>query len=217
MVRAWNHFDLWMVSGGHHVGGIRAFSKDKLHHGGGKTYPYVSCKGADTVVLLKWLLFFVRLHLAAIPGDHEHHRLLSWMEQGIQGGLFFTQGIFGHGLWLSRPCMRHLKTAIIDFGVAYNHLSHYCLARQQALYGQVPKMHALMHVKLDFHRALSSGRRFMLNPCAADCSMNEDYVGSVSRLSRRVAFKHNVEATLLGRYLMRTKSCIRKFVKTRRL
>ena len=214
---AWGHFDLWKVTAGEHVQGIRSFSKDKLHCNSG-AYPYVGCKGGDTIVLLKWLLFFVTSCRATVAAHQRATlRCLDLLEQGARGGLEFSQGIFGHGIWLEQSCVRTLRQALQDFGAAYAHLAQFCLQQGLTLYGLVPKLHALMHFKREFHESICEHRPFTLNPQVFDCSRAEDFVGQVSKSSRRISFKRTVfERELLRRYLLKVKMAIKKFKYKRR-
>ena len=48
MSSAWAHFKLWATSVGESPGGIRSFTREKLHYK--NSFPYVGCKGSDTVI-----------------------------------------------------------------------------------------------------------------------------------------------------------------------
>ena len=62
--RAWGCFSLWCDA--HHVStaGIRSFTKEKLHMQATGAFPWVGCKGSDTILLLKWLRFKSGLYAA---------------------------------------------------------------------------------------------------------------------------------------------------------
>ena len=218
--RAWRHFDLYCLAESFKPSALRGFSRDKLHCGRttAATFPFVSCKGSDTVLLLKWLYFVATLHLGSEPGSRSAQltQLLQLIQLGANSGLAFSQGIYGHGLWLERSCALHLRKALREFFTAYSQLAHFSMHNGHVLFGFVPKLHALAHFKQDFDSFLRTSRSKCLNPGIYDCSMNEDFIGAISKQSRRVAFKrYQFERTVLTSYLVKTKMVLNKFMKER--
>lgn len=166
-------------------------------HASRGAFPFLGCKGSDTIVILKWLMFLCGLHLAEGSWSPQHRQVLTWMRAGAEAGLAFSQGIHGHGIWLKQNCVRFLKSILDTFGSCYAWLASYCLSNQYNLFGMVPKLHAMMHFSHDMNVSLQEHREFTLNPCTFDNSMSEDYIGRIARQSRRISFRL-VEKTLLS-------------------
>ena len=196
-----------------HINGMRSFSRDKLHYAKSSSFPYLGCKGSDTVVIMKWLRVLCGTQMNTAT-DQSLLRVVDMMHSGILGGLGFTQGIFGHGLWLRPTCVAHLRGCLQQFLASYSHLALFCVQRSWRLFGMVSKFHMLAHFKHDFEMAMRRRRNWTQNPCVYDCSMNEDMIGVLSRQSRRISYKHTgFEHTLLRHYLMRLRSVIKKHAK----
>jgi hypothetical protein len=83
-----------------------------------------------------------------------------------------------------------------------------------SLFGMVPKYHAMAHYKivandlLRLRQLLADGAGgqevLLLNPAAFDCSGNEDFVGRISKQSRRIGFKKVLD-NLMRAYLVKFK------------
>ena len=199
-----------------HVSGMRSFSREKLHYAKASQFPYLGCKGSDTVIILKWLRVLCATKLG-VAVDPTLQQVLHLMLRGIDGGLGFSQGIFGHSLWLPASCARHFRDCLQQFGSSYASLAQFCVQRSLRLFAMVPKFHALMHYKFEFEMGARAGRRFLQNPAAYDCSHNEDFVGIISRQSRRIAYKHGCfEATPLRHYLLKVRCVLKRHRKSGR-
>lgn len=201
LVRAWSFFSLWMTATGNTVNGLRSFSKEKLHFPTMNSFPYVGCKGSDTVVLLKWIRFFAGLkheELLVTTADH---------------GLAF-QTIHGHGLWIRPSCRKAIERSVAGFLAGYAKLAQKALQNRRTLFSMVPKVHAFAHFQHDAEKA--KDEPFTMNPGAFDTSTSEDFVGHVARQSRRISYKNIVENTVLA-YKVRANLTIQRFKKARRL
>ena len=199
---------------GLHLSGIRGFTVAKFH-AAGHSHPWVGCKGSDTIVICKWLVFYVGLSLQEQSWGASDRQLLQWMLDGTRGLLSFSQGIHHHGVWLKPSCVVHLRRSIQEFGNCYIQLAAHCLSAKLCLFGLVPKLHAAMHFRSDFDDSLAATRRHTLNPALFDCSQSEDFVGRVSRASRRVSFRH-IEKTCLHMYQIKARSVMKHFKRRHR-
>ena len=220
LTRAWRQLQLFMEAASLHVGGLRSFSKKKMHFASGGAFPWLGCKGSDTIVLLKWLrVLLVQLRSRGCSAGTGHDfstcRACTFLEMAVAGGLQFSQGIHGHSLWLGQSCIRFLRRSLYDFLRGYAQLAQYCLMRQMPLFGLTPKYHALCHYKHDFEVALQKNRHATINPAAWDCSQSEDFIGRISRQSRRIGFKkEHFERHLLHHYLLKFSFIVRDWGKT---
>lgn len=184
--RAHLHFVLW-CSVEQVSPGLRSFSKSFFNMPLLTSAPWSNSKGSDTVLLLKWLAFVVRLNLVS-PIVSGHESLLQAMLQVLEAGLALRM-THGHRLFLERDCARSLYVKIMTVLRGYTHLARCALGLNIRAFVQKPKHHALHHLAHVLKAKLKQGCRLLLNPQAFACEMNEDYVGKISRLSRRVGFR----------------------------
>ena len=212
--RAWSHFQLYLAAARRHVGGLRSFSRAKMHFVSGFAYPWLGCKAGDVPTLLKWLLLVVSVGLSKEGLPAEQYRVLGWMEKAASGGLFFTQAIHGHAIWLPASCAVGLRSALVKFNTNYCRLAQWCLTRNKPLYGLTPKLHAMSHFRHDLDMAFASGKQVFRNPAIFDCGVSEDFVGRVSRQSRRIAFKRRTFVQqLLNVYKLKVRFVLTAFLK----
>ena len=212
--RAWKHFQLYLETTGFHVSGLRSFSRDKMHFSSGFQYPWLGIKASDCPVLLKWLILILPFAIADETMTAEQVKVLKWVESAATGGLHWTQSIHGHGIWLPVSCAIRLRKAIQAFQSNYAKLAQWCLVRKQSLYGLTPKLHAMSHFRCDLDSAIMQGHGVLLNPAVYDCGVSEDFVGRVSRQSRRISFKkRGFVKQLLQVYLLKTRFVITSFAK----
>lgn len=214
LARAFATLKLFCLANKLNVYGIKNFTTQNMH-AGKNAFPWLGCKGSDSIVILKFLRFYAALILREDGWSAQEQQLLKWMIGGAEAGLSFSQGIHGHGIWLTRSCVLHLRRCVQRFGNFYACLANYSLQHRYSLYAMVPKLHAYLHFRADFDDFLHGGREVCLNPACFDNSMSEDFIGRVARQSRRISFK-KIEWTILRSYQVKTKFVIDKFTKLRR-
>ena len=207
LARAWASFTLWCQACGKSPASMRSFSREKLHYATASSYPFIGCRGSDTVLLLKYVRWYT---LLLIQGG-TNTQVLRLLKKGCEQGLAF-QAIHGHGLWLVPHCRDEIKLAAKGFCHTYSRLAAHALTRQLTLFGLVPKAHALGHIYHDLEEMHQE--TFCLNPGIWDTSSSEDFVGRVSRQSRRVGYRNIMGNTLLA-YKIKAKFIITRFRKSR--
>ena len=208
LARAWSYFELYCLQAGTRPLGIRSFSRSRLHYEKEGNFPYITGKGSDSILILKFLRFFLELQLrdSQTPANSQ---MLRHMLQGCEHGLAFSQSIHGHSLWLSTACAVAIKKHLQGFGNSYVRLAALCMHEGKTLFAMVPKIHSLMHFRTDLLAGIQSGGP-VLNVCLWDCSQNEDYVGKIARHSRRISNRH-VEHGIIRAYLVKSKFVIKRF------
>ena len=184
--RAHQHFVLWCSAEGASPA-LRSFSKSFFNMVNLVSAPWSNSKGSDTVLLMRWLTFVVRLNLIA-PTVSGHESLLEAMLQVLEAGLALRM-THGHRLFLERDCGRYFYVQVMTVLRGYTHLARRAIELNMRAFVQKPKHHALHHLAHIIKLKLKQGCRLLLNPQAFACEMNEDYVGRISRLSRRVALR----------------------------
>ena len=115
-------------------------------------------------------------------------------------------------MWLTPTCRTRIIRAAKDFDQSYARLAYIAFTNQRQLYAMVPKLHAMDHFPVQL--GLQEYDDYSLNPAVFDCSMSEDFIGRISKQSRRVSFVNVVENTLLA-YKVKTKFIFKRFKKKR--
>ena len=100
------------------------------------------------------------------------------------------------------------------FVTAYAKLAAEAYGQNLQLWAMVPKIHSLDHVKVDLE--FSERKDYTLNPATWDCAMSEDFVGRISRHSRRVSYIKIVESTLMA-YKVKCRFLLNRLKEARRL
>lgn len=207
--RATSSFRLWCETVGKKPASIRSFTKEKFHYTTTTSFPFVGCKGSDTVLLLKYLKWFTGLQQTT--GDRS--ATVRLIKLGCDQGLRFG-GIHRHGLWLTPSCRTEICESVKGFCHTYSRLAHLCFQHQFTLYGLVPKAHAMAHLYFDLERSRQNA--LSLNPGLWDTSASEDFVGKVSRQSRRISYRAIVSNTLLA-YRIKARFVIQSYKKAKSL
>ena len=212
LIRAHSSFRLWCVAS-HKTPAMRSFSKLNFNIPNASSYAWVNTKGSDIWLLLNWLLFFLRTCMRKKAGDPR--RLFKALEQSLDSSIVFYQVLQSHMLWLQRPCARRAQHHLLRSLRGYKVCSEECLKLQLACFSLKPKLHACHHMSRDLSKQLSRHAPLVLSPLIYNCEANEDMVGRISRLARRVSARtvnHRVFDRLLykSKALMRSRFCKRK-------
>ena len=182
--RAHNWFILWSKVHSEKPN-LRGFSKIFFHMKSLLSAPWSNSKASDTLILLRWLKFVLRLNLER-PQVEGYSGLLKIMLQTCESTLEFCRALHSHGLFVSRDCGTYMYIQ------AMRTLRGYKLVSQRALVLGIracilkPKSHALHHIAYTLKTQPLSGSPLIINPELNACDVNEDYIGRISRLSRKV-------------------------------
>ena len=206
LIRVFSCFKLWCETT-HHTMAMRSFSKNNLMVQDMKSFPWGNFKGSDTMLVSRWLLFFVTSHMTEAANDPT--RLFSAMTQTLQSTVRFFDELYKHGLWLRRPCGQRLQYYLLRMVRGYNVLALECHNLGLAAYGLKPKLHAIHHICHEMAMQLRTKAPLILSPLAFNTEMNEDLVGRVSRLARKVSSR-TVNRRVFDRLLIKTKALVRK-------
>lgn len=193
------------------MSGIRSFTREKLHYPTENSFPWVGCKGSDSIHLLGWLRWYANLQLHAYPGS----TVLQKIAEGCTHGLAF-QCMHRHGFFCRPQCAAVISESCKKFCHAYAEMAAIAFSQGRTFYAMVPKAHAFCHVYHALDLGMAAGHHALCNPAVFDCSMAEDFVGKIARQSRRVSYRHVVENTLLA-YRVKAKLVIQRFKKDKGL
>ena len=95
---------------------------------------------------------------------------------------------------------------------AYHECARICLSDlRMAGYGIKPKAHMLKHTAVDVATQLAAQHDRITSPILWECSGNEDMIGKVCRLSRRVSAKLTSQR-VMDLYLIKSKFLHQRFM-----
>ena len=131
------------------------------------------------------------------------------MQQCLNSATVFFDLLHTHPLWLEPACARRAQHHLSVMLRGYK----YCAAESHRkgvfAFGLKPKLHSLHHVNKDLLRQLRRKLPLILNPMIFSCEANEDAVGRLSRLARKVSAR-TCNARVFDRVMYKTKALLRK-------
>ena len=190
---------------------LKSFTRAFLHIKNRMSAPWSATKGSDTMLLLAWLAFFLRLTLGQDPSENQVTMLKSMLKL-VEAFRASMKVLHGHNLWLSRRCARRLYVEIMRCLRGYQLVGSRCLSRGYRAFLQKPKNHALHHIAWCLRVGLASGAPYVLNPECFSCEPDEDFIGRVSRLSRKVDVRKQ-GLRVFGRLFLKVKAVHKRFLK----
>ena len=147
-------------------------------------------KGSLTTNLAHFLVYL----LGRLPNDQHGflQRCLEAMKQ-LNHALSF---LYNAPLFLEGAEAGYISSRGMAFVQTYAALAYdnYRLNRAH-LFPLFPKLHAVHHIFLCLHQE-QANHRYALNPLSASCQLDEDTIGRVSRVSRRVSSRLVARRTL---------------------
>ena len=143
----------------------------------------------DTRVFMSWLQDLLETDLFA-QNDITQNMLLAT----AAANRCFSR-LFRAGLWLGREEARAAGSDGLLFLHQYAVLAQQALLAQRPRFSMIPKSHFMHHPFLDLYLR-SEQQEWTLSPLAHSVQIDEDLVGKVSRLSRRVGSVKQMERTI---------------------
>lgn len=185
--------------------GLRSFSRSFFNYQTTACTPWSNSKGSDTTLLVKWLAWFIGLQLATDSQGVE--RFLKIGRQVLLNVTGLHKICETHGLFLERECAQRLYIHILAVCRGYHQLARQALSFRMIAFGVKPKYHAIKHVLWEIRRQIVGSSPLILNPAAWGCEQNEDHVGRVSSLSRRVSVR-TLTLRVHQRYFLKTRALL---------
>lgn len=204
--RSYSHFHLWCKATGK-TAGLRSFSKAYFNMTSLMSAPWSNSKASDTMLLLEWLAFVLRTNLD-VPTVHGFENLLKPMLQLCECGLALRM-VHRHPLFLERQCALYFYINAMTVLRAYSYLGQKAIEINIRAFVQKPKCHALHHIAHKVKMHLLTGASVIPSPQIYSCDMNEDWIGRVARLSRRVGFRM-VDKHVIERYFLKITSLLKQ-------
>ena len=182
--RAHGSFSLFCIVQKKHPS-LRSFSKAFLNMKSFASAPWSNTKGSDTMLVLSWLAWFLKLMLQNPPAGPDVD-LLRCMLRLCEATIAAMRILHTHRLWLDRLCARRLYIELMRMLRGYQLAGSRCLSSSYRAFIQKPKNHALHHIAFNLRAQLLTGAPYILNPECYSCEPCEDFIGRISRISRRV-------------------------------
>ena len=179
--RSFASFKLWQLAN-KKCAAVKGFTKDNMKFKTYRSFAWINAKGSDVTLLLMWLDFVTGLFC----GMHDSH-VLRAIHQATRGALDYIGVMHSHPLWLRRACAQVQVHAGYTFVRGYMWLATNSMEQGMAGYRLRPKLHYMCHLLKETQDQLLRGSEHILSSAAFLCETNEDFIGRVSRTSRRVA------------------------------
>ena len=206
MNRAHGAFALWCSTLSKSPG-LRSFSMRYFNMKNLLSAPWANSKGSDSVMLLQWLQHTLHVNINC-PNVAGYEQLLKRMLQVVDAALGIRM-VHSHKLWLERQCAHMLYYKIMTTLRGYSVLAREAVRLKIRAFVQKPKQHSLHHIGWELKSELQKGATLILNPQCYGCEMSEDFIGRISRLSRRVGFRL-VHLRVIQRYFIKVRVLLDK-------
>ena len=194
---------------------LRTFSRLLMMYPRFSSYPWANVKGSDSMILLGFLMVQCAGFENA-PIDAAHLPMLKTIRLTCKAGKDIFQCLNSHNLWMQNACGMNLHAEICRFVRGYVKLASECLNDRFNGFGIKPKLHLVKHEELEYADALQRGDELLLNWNLWNCEPNEDLIGRVCRLSRRLDSRR-IGERVLGCCLLRSGTMHRRFLETGRV
>lgn len=190
--------------------GLRSFSASFFQVKTKRSFAWANSKGSDSVLLLRWLYFYVGLQLVTSSClTDEQKAFFKTYRLTVDHSLKAFDLMYTHGLWLRRECATVLHDHLSFLLRGYKQCARMILDLNHNGFGLKRKFHGMAHLKFSIRQDLLNGVRAVINPMYSGCEQNEDKIGKVSRVSRKVSTR-TITNTILQRYMLKKKAVLRR-------
>ena len=214
--RAYHHFRLYCDTSKRYPA-LHSFTPIFFNRTKSTDYPWMNAKGSDIVLVVAWLRVFVAgLLLNPLAEDHKH--VLAAIQEGAAAVENFHGILYTHGIFLHKECGARLHQELHTALNCYNKLAFHSLYGYSFCgFSMKSKFHGMCHTKRDLLVDLESATSaYVISPLCFACEGNEDTIGRISRLSRRVSPRIPSKRTL-ELYLVKAKMVYDRYRKQRKI
>ena len=166
-------------------------------------YPWINAKGSDVALCVSWLNEFIPVLLS--QANARQKELLQVMHQVAVAMDAIAGLLYGHRLMLSRACAAMFLENATKVLNGYSWLAQKSKAMQLCAWAMIPKVHMFKHFAHEAHLFLQGTGKLWVSPLAFSCEVNEDLIGRLARLSRRVDSR-TMERRVLQLYLIKARA-----------
>ena len=185
LVRAYSMFSMWCAAEGH-CPSLKKFTLANLHRKKSTYFPWLGGKGSDTVLCMMFLDFYLGTCVRELRQEC-HGILIRAMMETVRGGLDFIGILHSHPNFLPHPCAVFMHRSGLRLLRGYAFLANHALQNHLKLFSMRPKTHYFAHSLWDLLVQINLNHEWVCSPALWNCEANEDFVGRISRLSRRVS------------------------------
>lgn len=208
LLRCHSSFKLWCLATGKSPA-LHYFSQALFNCSNQRQFPWVNVKGSDCMLMTSWLVFVVKTTMQNNLVKLDHSQFFQVLLETLESVEVFFKLLYSHGLWLPPVCAQRALHHVTVMLRGYKWLSQEARRLNIVAYSLKPKLHAMRHIAGDIEKQLSRSSSQILNPLAFSCEANEDMVGHVARLSRRVSAR-TVNHRVFDRVCIRMKTLWRR-------
>ena len=169
-------------------------SMDLIGAGNNKTYATGGWnKGQDSVILAKFIPWAIR---EALPVD-ANERPWKYIVQACEALGDFMRTLYAEAVFMDKTAANHAAGRGFHFLLCYSKLVEWSMEQNRLLYNLTPKLHYYHHVVMElFTMSQNAALERVFNPLCNSTAQCEDFIGHISRLSRRVSAKQPHTRTL---------------------
>ena len=200
---------------GKSINHVKAFTKEIFHFAKLDSYPSARFKGSDCMMLVRWLKHLVLngpvdsdylmrtgQNLLIQPRKPFEAQVFAEILKGSAGAAQFFHILHTEGMWLACPVAELLATSCEDVCLSYASLAKLCFEKGLTRFRLEPCLHHFAHFGANMRKQISDKCPYMFNAASHLCEADEDFVGKISRGSRKVHAK-SMTRRILDRYLLK--------------
>ena len=214
--RAHSHFQLFCESV-HKSAALHSFTKSFLNRKSARSFPWFNCKGSDIILITQWLAALMRSVMNG-PLSPEHVPIADLMRRACVAALRYFDIQYQHNLWLTKRCASRLYESGFEFQQIYSRMAHLSMTTLEFTgFAMKPKSHCFGHTQVELKQQILNPQcERVLSPQIFACEQNEDLIGKVARISRRV-HQRRMSWRVITLFLTKSKALYMRHVKAKPL
>ena len=208
--RAFSLYKLWTLAAGKNAT-LKKFTKANFNFEKYSQFAWVNAKGSEVTLLLMWVDFLLDQIMAKPLKQAAHRMPLQAMSQMVKGALNYVGIMHSHGVFLPAACAKLQVKSGLAFIRGYAWNANFCMERSVSGFRLRPKLHYMHHLILETQQQLDQGAQFALSSALWLCESNEDFIGRLARVSRRVSARTSALRTT-QRYLVKARCLLERLL-----
>ncbi len=188
---------------------LRSFTKLLFNYKNKKSYPFANVKGSDVNLILGWIATMA-VGFLNDGVSNEQQQVMTVILSTTRLAISFYKWIHQHGLFVGWSCGAVFFEKGQSMVNGYLWLAKWAFDNQMCLYGVKPKLHFLQHMLQEVKGQLNESCCLISNPVMNDCSQNEDLIGRVCKMSRKIDIRVMTKRSLEF-YLVKASILLKRF------
>lgn len=208
--RAHSLFKMWCLAS-RKTASLRSFTKLLFNYKSKKSYPFSNVKGSDVALMLRWIVTMAVGFLNDNEGlSHEQQRVMTVILSTTRLAISFYKWLHQHGLFVGWSCGAVFYEKGQSMVNGYLWMAKWAFDNQMCLYGIKPKLHFLQHMLHEVKGQLDQQCNLISNPIMNDCSQNEDLIGRICKMSKKIDIRVMTKRSLEF-YLVKASILLKRF------